>query len=67
MDLKKGKYLIQISGLNKSNGFTNISFTIEIQGKSSKAVTVTAAKVSPYFVCASYTFPFSLSELIELS
>ena len=66
MSLTKGKYLIQISGLHKSTSYATLGFKVSIESKGRKEVVKNLAKLTPFFINATYSFPFSLSDIIEL-
>ena len=66
MNLAKGKYLIQISGLHKANSYSTLGFRIAIEG-SQKKDQITLNKITPFFINATYSYPFSLSDVIELA
>ena len=63
LHLTKGKHLIQITGLYKgTHAGERLDFTIvEDDKKETKLV-----EVVPYFLSAPYSFPYSLSEAIEV-
>lgn len=68
MSLTKGTYLIQISGLHTSNTAVALEFRINVVGKNTLSCkNYDLAKTTPCFVYTQYSFPFSLSELVELS
>lgn len=64
--MTKGKYLLQISGLHKSTSYATIGFKVTIEPKGKKEYVKNLAKINPFFINATYSFPFSLSEVIEL-
>ena len=66
MSLTKGKYLIQISGLHKSTSYSTLGFKITIESNDKKEQNINIGKMTPFFINATYSFPFSLSEVIEL-
>ena len=66
LTLVEGKYLIQISGLHKANSYSTLGFIIDILGKN-KNSSVTLNKITPFFINATYSYPFSISEVIELT
>jgi hypothetical protein len=63
LKLKKGKHLLQISGLFKgTQQGERLEFVItQDQNKETKLL-----EIVPYFGSGSYTYPYSLSEPIEL-
>lgn len=66
MSLTKGKYLIQISGLHKATSYSTLGFKLTIETKGKKEIVQNLAKISPFFINATYSYPFSLSDVIEL-
>lgn len=68
LKLFKGKYLIQISGLHKGTyQGEKIGFGLKIGEKNTEKKDIKLAEMTPYFVSAPYTYPFSLSEVVELT
>jgi hypothetical protein len=63
LKLQRGKYLLQISGLHKGTyQGEKLQFTINFDEKKS----IELVEIVPYFLSAPYSFPYSVSEVIEL-
>lgn len=62
LKLFKGKYLLQISGLHKGTyQGEKIGFGLTIGTEKGEKRDVKLAEMTPYFISAPYTYPFSLS------
>lgn len=63
LKLQRGKYLLQVSGLHKGTyAGEKLQFVVSYDEKKELEL----VEVVPYFMSAPYSYPYSLSEVIEL-